>query len=384
MKVKNNDEDRKMTENKNKGRVIVGMSGGVDSSVTAALLKREGYDVAGVIMQIYDNSTTIPEGAKHACFGPGEKEDLEDARCVAEKLGIPLYTVDLRKQYRENIITYFVNEYKAGNTPNPCAKCNREMKFGAILDELQKQGIPFDYFATGHYVRIVEDQQNHRLLLKKGLDHKKDQSYFLYHFKEEQMKRFIFPLGNYSKDEIRQLAKEFGITVAEKAESQDFIAGGYQQLFDDPGEPGPIVNSKGEVIGQHKGMIYYAVGQRRGLGIAHEVPLYVIAKDAEKNTIVVGPQEELLGTSLTAKDVTWINSDHLTQSLRLRARIRYMSKEVEVEVKPLPGENNRVEVTFFEPQSAISPGQVVVFYDDDVVLGGGIIETATPSSQGAK
>jgi len=361
-----------MDINSNKGKVIVGMSGGVDSSVAAALLKKEGYDVAGVIMEIYDNSTDVKEGFKHACFGPGEKEDLEDAKKVTEKLGIPLYIVDLKEQYRKNIIAYFVTEFLEGKTPNPCTKCNREMKFNAILEELKKKGIPFDYFATGHYARIEYDTEKKQTVLKKALDLKKDQSYFLYHLKETQLKQFLFPLGIYKKEEIRELARGFGFDVAEKPESQDFIAGGYHQLFDDPDKPGPILNSKGEVLGQHKGLIYYAVGQRRGIGVSSENPFYVIAKDAKKNAIVIGPKEELLGNKLIAKEVTWVNFETLPEPIHLGARIRYLSSEVEVDVTPLLGD--RVEVTFMKPQEAISPGQVIVFYDGDTLIGGGIIE----------
>lgn len=359
---------------KTKGRVIVGMSGGVDSSVSAALLRSQGYDVAGVIMEIYDDSIQGNEGIRHACFGPGEKEDLEDAQKVADMLDIPLYKVDLREQYRKNIITYFVNQFKQGNTPNPCTKCNKEMKFGAILEELKKKDIPFDYFATGHYARIHRDAGNNRCLLKKGLDPKKDQSYFLYHLKEEQLRTFLFPLGGYTKQQIRELAREFNIEVSEKPESQDFIAGGYHQLFDSPGEPGPILDAKGQELGRHKGLIYYAVGQRRGIGVSAEYPLYVVAKDAQRNAIIVGPKEDLLGTALVAKEVSWVNFTSLDKVLNLKAKIRYMSTEVEVEVAPLDDRNDCVSVTFFEPQSAISPGQVVVFYDGDTVMGGGIIE----------
>jgi tRNA-specific 2-thiouridylase len=356
----------------NKGRVIVGMSGGVDSSVAAALLQQQGYDTAGVIMEIYDDSIGSPEAHRHACFGPGEKEDVEDAGKVAEKLGIPLYIVDLKEKYRKDILGYFVEEYRKGRTPNPCTRCNREMKFGAVLDELRKKGIAFDYFATGHYARIEYDKEKKQVVLKKAVDLKKDQSYFLYYLKEDQLKRLIFPLGGYRKEEVRELAKQFGIITADKPESQDFIAGGYHRLFDNPGKPGPILNTKGEKIGEHKGLIFYTVGQRRGIGIGTTQPLYVIAKDAAKNAIIVGTHEELMGTELTAADLTWVNFDQLDRTIGVKARIRYLHQEAEAEVSPL--DNLRVRVKFKEPQRAITPGQVVVFYHGDMVLGGGIIE----------
>lgn len=359
-----------------KGKVIVGMSGGVDSSVTAALLQEQGYDVAGVIMEIYDGSIPLEEGAKHACFGPGEKEDLEDAQKVTQKLGIPLHVVDLKEKYKTDILGYFVKEYLAGNTPNPCTKCNREMKFGAILDELRKEGVPFDYFSTGHYARIEKDGEKNRTLLKRAVDLKKDQSYFLYHLKEKQLEQLIFPLGHLQKDEVRELARKYGFEVSEKPESQDFITGGYHQLFDDPGKPGPILNRNGDTLGEHKGLIYYTVGQRRGIGIGGGAgdgrPFYVVAKDVERNAIIVGTKDELMGSRLIAKDVTWVNDDKLEKAVEVQAKIRYMSQLAEVEVKPLEG--NSVSVDFAECQNAITPGQIVVFYDGDRVLGGGVIE----------
>ncbi|MCP5049296.1 MAG: tRNA 2-thiouridine(34) synthase MnmA, partial [bacterium] len=231
------------------------------------------------------------------------------------------------------------------------------------------------------YARIERDDFNRRVLLKKALYTRKDQSYFLYHLKEDQLEYFMFPLGDYEKTEIREFAREFDLSVAEKPESQDFISGGYHQLFDSPGEPGPILNAAGDELGTHKGLIYYAVGQRRGIGISSPNPLYVISKDANRNAIIVGGKDELMGTRLIAKEMSWVNSETLTGPVHLNARIRYLSKEVPVEVAPIEGNNDRVRVTFYEAQSAISPGQVVVFYDEDVVMGGGIIEREVKGAQ---
>jgi tRNA-specific 2-thiouridylase len=320
---------------------------------------------------VFDESITSSEGAHHACFGPGEKEDIADARYAAETLGIPFYTIDLKEKYRENIINFFVKEFLDGNTPNPCIKCNHEMKFGAIIEELEKKGVAFNYFATGHYARTGYDRDRKQFVLKKAGDLKKDQSYFLFHLAREQLKNIIFPLGDYKKEEVRRIAKELLPGIGDKAESQDFIAGGYHQLFDKPGNPGPILNTRGDVIGEHKGIIFYTVGQRRGIGLSNEKPLYVVSKDQKRNAIVVGEREEIYGTGLMAKGLNWLTFEHLDRPIHLKARIRFLHKEADAEVTPVG--NGSVSVKFNEPQMAITPGQAVVFYDGDIVVGGGII-----------
>ncbi len=353
-------------------KVIVGMSGGADSSVAAALLKNQGHEVVGISMEIWDGEGEIDDTKRHGCYGPGEKEDLESAIEVAEILGIPFYTIDLRKEYKSTILDYFCNEYLAGRTPNPCIRCNRRIKFQALLEKARDNGIECDHFATGHYARIELDENRKRYLLKKARDTQKDQSYFLSSLTQEQLKRTLFPVGEYTKKEVRKMAADFGLGVENRAESQDFIEGGYLLFIEARAQPGSIIDKHGNVLGQHRGIPYYTIGQRKGLGVAAEKPLYVIEIDAEKNAVVVGGKEAVYSDELIASGLNWIAINEFSESIDVKAKIRYNHKEADATVSPL-GED-RVHVKFSEPQMAITPGQAVVFYDGDVVVGGGTIE----------
>jgi len=355
-------------------KVAVAMSGGVDSSVAAALLKEKGYEVIGVTMKVWDGETLPANGTRHACYGPGEEEDLEDARKVAQVLGIPLYIFDLRQEYKIEVLDYFCHEYLSGRTPNPCIRCNRRVKFDALLEKARDTGIEFDYFATGHYARVEHDESRSRYLLKKAKDMAKDQSYFLFALSQEQLSNSLFPLGNHTKEEVRKMARDLELGIDDKPESQDFFAGDYSSLLGKVARPGPILNKEGEILGQHRGIPFYTIGQRKGLGISSKEPLYVTAIDQEKNVIVVGPKEEVYGDELIATELNWIAIQELRQPIDVKAKIRYLHKEAEAMLIPL--DEDKVHVKFKEPQMAITPGQAVVFYDDDTVIGGGTIERA--------
>ena len=355
-------------------KVAVAMSGGVDSSVAAALLKEKGYEVIGVTMKVWDGETLPANGTRHACYGPGEEEDLEDARKVAQVLGIPLNIFDLRQEYKIEVLDYFCHEYLSGRTPNPCIRCNRRVKFDALLEKARDTGIEFDYFATGHYARVEHDESRSRYLLKKAKDMAKDQSYFLFALSQEQLSNSLFPLGNHTKEEVRKMARDLELGIDDKPESQDFFAGDYSSLLGKVARPGPILNKEGEILGEHRGIPFYTIGQRKGLGISSKEPLYVTAIDQEKNVIVVGPKEEVYGDELVAMELNWIAIQELSRPVDLKAKIRYLHKEAEAMVIPL--DEDKVHVKFKEPQMAITPGQAVVFYDDDTVIGGGTIERA--------
>jgi tRNA-specific 2-thiouridylase len=355
-------------------KVAVAMSGGVDSSVAAALLKEKGYEVIGVTMKVWDGETLPANGTRHACYGPGEEEDLEDARKVAQVLGIPLNIFNLRQEYKIEVLDYFCHEYLSGRTPNPCIRCNRRVKFDALLRKARDTGIEFDYFATGHYARVEHDEGRSRYLLKKAKDMAKDQSYFLFALSQEQLSNSLFPLGNHTKEEVRKMARDLELGIDDKPESQDFFAGDYSSLLGKVARPGPILNKEGEILGEHRGIPFYTIGQRKGLRISSKEPLYVTAIDQEKNVIVVGPKEEVYGDELVAMELNWIAIQELSRPVDLKAKIRYLHKEAEAMVIPL--DEDKVHVKFKEPQMAITPGQAVVFYDDDTVIGGGTIERA--------
>ena len=355
-------------------KVAVAMSGGVDSSVAAALLKEKGYEVIGVTMKVWDGETLPANGTRHACYGPGEEEDLEDARKVAQVLGIPLNIFDLRQEYKIEVLDYFCHEYLSGRTPNPCIRCNRRVKFDALLEKARDTGIEFDYFATGHYARVEHDESRSRYLLKKAKDMAKDQSYFLFALSQEQLSNSLFPLGNHTKEEVRKMARDLELGIDDKSESQDFFAGDYSSLLGKVARPGPILNKEGEILGEHRGIPFYTIGQRKGLGISSKKPLYVTAIDQEKNVIVVGPKEEVYGDELIAMELNWIAIQELSRPVDVKAKIRYLHKGAEAMVIPL--DEDKVHVKFKEPQMAITPGQAVVFYDDDIVIGGGTIERA--------
>ncbi len=359
-----------MKTRSNTVKVLVAMSGGVDSSVAAALLVEKGYQVNGVTMKIWDGEAFPVEGARHACYGPGEEDDIEDARKVSQILDIPFYAFDLRQEYKAEVLDYFCREYLSGRTPNPCLRCNRKVKFGALLRKTQDSGIEFDYFATGHYARIEYNMDRHRYLLKKARDLSKDQSYFISFLSQEQLGRSLFPIGGYTKAEVRKIAGDFGLGVNDKPESQDFITGGYSSLVSAP--PGPILDKQGNILGEHRGIPFYTVGQRKGLGISTKEPLYVKEINPEKNAIIVGSKAELYQDELIASGLNWVAIEKLEQPTKVKARIRYAHQETEAMVTPLS--EDEVYVKFKEPQMAITPGQAVVFYQGDIVLGGGTIE----------
>jgi tRNA-specific 2-thiouridylase len=352
-------------------KIAIGLSGGVDSTIAAYLLKEEGHDLIGLTMKIWDDSF-VSSNTKSACFGPDEIEDIEDAQKVCDFLNIPLHVIDLSKEYSSNILKYFKDEYTSGRTPNPCIKCNQMMKFNLLLAKAKEDGVKFDRFATGHYARVIFDESKKKYLLKKGLDPKKDQSYFLGLLKQEQLSQVIFPLGEYKKEDVKKIAQKLNLFVHEKKESQDFYSGDYSELLDELPEIGDIIDKNGKVLGRHKGICNYTIGQRKGLGISYKEPLYVIEIRKFDNSVVVGTEKDLYKSEFTVMNPNWIAIEKPKDSIRTKARIRYLHKEADAVIKYI--NENTIKITFDEPQRAIAPGQFSVFYDEDTVVGAGIIE----------
>ena len=353
-------------------RVCVAMSGGVDSSVAAVLLQEQGYELSGVNLRMFHNEDLGESREKTCC----SLADAEDAALVARRLGFPFYVFDFAQVFRDTVIRDFVEEYQAGHTPNPCAVCNREVKFGALLRRVQALGQ--DFLATGHYAQVERDPDSGRYLLKRAADRSKDQTYFLYMLTQDQLAHTLFPLGGLHKAEVRQIAETRGLVNARKHDSQDicFVPDGKYADFIErttghPSPTGPFLDREGRVLGQHKGLIRYTRGQHKGLGLSTEEPLYVLEKDAAANTIRLGPDSALWTTELTAEQVNLISMPELTVPLRVTAKTRYSQREAAATVTSLP--DGCIHVVFDEPQRAITAGQAVVLYDGECVVGGGTV-----------
>ena len=351
-------------------RVVVAMSGGVDSSVAAALLVAQGYEVIGVMMRLWSEPANGAATPANRCCTP---DQMVDARRVADRLGIPFYVIDVRDHFRQSIVQFFIDEHTAGRTPNPCVECNRQIRFTYLLERALALGA--DYLATGHYARLRRDDDGFRLL--RGVDVDKDQSYGLHMLGQTDLAQVLFPIGGYTKTEVRELARAYNLPVAAKQESQDLCflkdndyRGFLRRHGNAEPQPGPIVARDGHQLGQHAGLADYTIGQRKGLGIAAAEPLFVIGKDATRNALIVGPRAALGRTQLTVRGVNWVGEPP-DGPIATQVKIRYKAEPVAARV--VPSHHGSAVVGLDEPAYGITPGQAAVFYDGDVCLGGGLI-----------
>ena len=365
-------------------RIVVAMSGGVDSSVAAALLRDQGYDVIGVTMQLWGKDVCVSSGTRLCC----SVRDALDAKAVAKRLGIAHEVLELAETFRTHVIDYFTSSYRQGLTPNPCIACNDHIKFGALLTHADTLGA--ELIATGHYARVSYDPRTHRYVLRRPLDAGKDQTYVLFNLAQAQLARARFPLGELTKPHVRSVARALGLETADKPDSQDicFVRdrdknGFLRKELRAAEEPGAITDVEGKVLGTHRGLLGYTIGQREGLGVATGTPLYVVAMDQPRNRLVVGSREDLLKRTLVAERMNWVSMTPPTEPFRALAKIRSRHDAAMAQVTPCP-EQGLAKVQFDEPQSALTPGQAVVLYHGEVVLGGGWIShecSAAPATE---
>lgn len=355
-------------------KALIAMSGGVDSSAAALLMQQEGYECIGTTMKLYNNEEAgVPK--EHTCCS---LDDTEDARAVAFRLNMPFYVLNFSEKFEEKVIKHFVFSYLCGETPNPCIECNRHLKFEKLFQRADE--LDCRYVVTGHYSRIEYDDRRKCWLLKKALDETKDQSYVLYFLNQEQLSRIRFPLGSMNKSDVRKLAEEHGFINSSKPDSQDicFVQNGkYSDFIENyigrEVPPGDFIDTSGKILGRHKGIIRYTKGQRKGLGISNSEPLYVCGKDIENNTVTLGTEKELYTSKVSVRNCSFITDEHFDTETRIKAKLRYRQKEQPCTAKRTG--QDKVELLFDEPQRAVTKGQAAVFYDGDVVLGGGVIDS---------